>query len=124
MKLAMKKFYPENIAKKTLKNLSDIKDLVDDIPEDTLKLIEKINNDKLALNFKISELNEITTVIKSSINKLVLAILTLTFGVGASILAKSNVKPIVFEMPLLAWIGYTLSFLTALAILNYIIKKK
>lgn len=123
-KLAMKKFYPENIAKKTLKNLSDIKDLVDDIPEDTLKLIEKINNDKLALNFKISELNEITTIIKSSINKLVLAILTLTFGIGASILAKSNVKPIVFEMPLLAWIGYILSFFTALSILNYIIKKK
>lgn len=123
-KLAKEKLYPQNIAKKTIRNLSDIKDLFDDIPEDTLKLIEKINNDELALNFKIAEIKLILSIFKSSINKLVLAILTLTFGIGASMLANTRVRPLVLDMPLLAWMGYAMSVVTATAILYYVFKKK
>ena len=103
-KLAKEKLYPQNVAKKAIKNLSDLKDLMDDIPEDTLKLIEKVNNDQLALNFKIAEIRLILAIIKTSINKLVLAILTLTFGIGASMLANTKVRPLILDMPLLAWI--------------------
>ena len=124
VKLAKEKLYPQNIAKKTLKNLNDFKDLLDDIPEDTLKLIEKVNNDQLALNFKISEIRLILAIIKTSINKLVLAILTLTFGIGASMLANTKVRPMFLDMPVLAWVGYGMSIFTGLAILYYVFKKK
>ena len=124
VKLAKEKLYPQNIAKKTLKNLNDFKDLLDDIPEDTLKLIEKVNNDQLALNFKISEIRLILSIIKTSINKLVLAILTLTFGIGASMLANTKVRPMFLDMPILAWVGYGMSIFTGLAILYYVFKKK
>lgn len=123
-KLAKEKLYPQNVAKKAIKNLSDIKDLMDDIPEDTLKLIEKVNNDQLALNFKIAEIRLILAIIKTSINKLVLAILTLTFGIGASMLANTKVRPLVLDMPLLAWIGYGMSIFTGLSILYYVFRKK
>jgi len=124
IKLAKEKLYPQNIAKKTFKNLNDLKDLFDDIPEDTLKLIEKINNDQLALNFKIAEIKLILSILKSSINKLVLAILTLTFGIGASMLANTKVRPLILDMPLLAWLGYAMSVVTATSILYYVFKKK
>ena len=124
VKLAREKLYPQNIAKKTIKNISDIKDLLDDIPEDTLKLIEKVNNDQLALNFKISEIRLILAIIKTSINKLVLAILTLTFGIGASMLANTKVKPLFLDMPLLSWIGYIMSAITGLSIVYYVFRKK
>lgn len=123
-KLAKEKLYPQNLAKKAIKNLSDIKDLMDDIPEDTLKLIEKINNDQLALNFKIAEIRLILAIVKTSINKLVLAILTLTFGIGASMLANTKVRPLILDMPLLAWIGYGMSVFTGLSILYYVFRKK
>lgn len=123
-KLAKEKLYPQNVAKKTIKNLSDLKDLMDDIPEDTLKLIEKVNNDQLALNFKIAEIRLILAIIKTSINKLVLAILTLTFGIGASMLANTKVRPLILDMPLLAWVGYGMSIFTGLSILYYVFRKK
>lgn len=124
IKLAQEKLYPQNIAKKAFENFKDVKDLFDDFPEDTLKLIEKVNNDQLALNFKISEIRLILAIIKTSINKLVLAILTLTFGIGASMLANTKVRPMILDMPLLAWIGYGMSIFTGLAILYYVFKKK
>lgn len=123
-KLAKEKLYPQNLAKKAIKNLSDIKDLMDDIPEDTLKLIEKVNNDQLALNFKIVEIRLILAIVKTSINKLVLAILTLTFGIGASMLANTKVRPLILDMPLLAWVGYGMSIFTGLSILYYVFRKK
>ena len=48
---------PKYLSKKALDNLRDIQDLVNDLPEDTLKLIEKVNHDKLALNLKINDLD-------------------------------------------------------------------
>ena len=124
VKLAKEKLYPQNIAKKSLKNLNDLKDLFDDIPEDTLKLIDKVNNDQLALNFKIAEIRLILAILKTSVNKLVLAILTLTFGIGASMLANTKVRPLILDMPLLAWVGYGMSIVTGLSILYYVFRKK
>jgi len=124
IKLARQKFQPKYLSKKALDNLRDIQDLVNDLPEDTLKLIEKVNHDKLALNLKINDLDNIQKLIKDSINKIVLAILTLTFGIGANMLANTTVDPIIAGMPLLAWIGYILSVITGTSIIYYIFRKK
>lgn len=124
VKLARQKFHPNYLSKKFIDNLKDIQDLVNDLPEDTLKLIEKVNNDKLALNFKINELDNIEKLIKDSINKIVLALLTLTFGIGASMLANTNVRPMFLDMPLLSWIGYLLSVFTAICIIALVFRKK
>lgn len=124
VKLARQKLYPKNIGKKMLNNLKDTQDILNDLPEDALKLIDKINNDKLALNFKIHEIENIKKLTKDSINKLVLAILTLTFGIGGSMLANTSVRPIVLDMPLLAWLGYLMSVFTAGCIIILIFKKK
>ncbi len=124
LRLAKEKLYPKNVAKKIAENLKDIRDLVDDIPEDTLKLIDKINNDQLAMNLKIDEFGRIENLIKNSINKIVLAVLTLTFGIGGSMLATATVKPMILDMPLLAWLGYILSIFTGSCILLLIFRKK
>lgn len=124
VKLARQKFHPKYLSKKAIDNFKDIQDLINDLPEDTLKLIEKVNNDKLALNFKIDEIDNIQKLIKDSINKLVLAILTLAFGIGASMLANTNVRPMILDMPLLSWIGYLLSVFTAGCIIILVFKKK
>ncbi|WP_312311771.1 ABC1 kinase family protein [Empedobacter brevis] len=124
IKLARQKFHPNYLSKKFFDNLKDIQDLVNDLPQDTLKLIEKVNNDKLALNFKINELDNIEKLIKDSINKIVLALLTLTFGIGASMLANTNVRPMFLDMPLLSWIGYLLSVFTAICIIVLVFRKK
>lgn len=122
--LAKEKLYPKNVAKKLINNLKDIRDLVDDIPEDTLKLIDKINNDQLAMNIKINEFERLERLIKNSINKIVLAVLTLTFGIGSSMLANTRVKPMILDMPLLAWAGYLLSIFTGTCIIILIFRKK
>lgn len=124
IRLSKDKFYPKNIRKKMLNNMKDIQDLMNDLPEDGLKLLEKINNDKLTLNFKVDEIENIKRVTKDSVNKLVLAILTLTFGLGASMLANTKVRPIFLDMPLLSWIGYLMSVFTAICIVVLIFRKK
>ena len=61
---------------------------------------------------------------KDSINKIVLSILTLTFGIGASMLANTNVRPMILDMPLLSWMGYLLSVFTAGCIIILVFRKK
>ena len=124
VKLARQKFHPKYLSKKAIDNFKDIQDLINDLPEDTLKLIEKVNNDKLALNFKIDQIGNIQKLIKDSINTLVLAILTLAFGIGASMLANTTVRPMILDMPLLSWIGYLLSIFTAGCIIILVFRKK
>ncbi|VDH18154.1 Probable ubiquinone biosynthesis protein UbiB [Algoriella xinjiangensis] len=124
IKLARQKFHPKYLSKKAIDNLKDVQDLINDLPEDTLKLIEKINHDKLAMNFKINEIDHIEKLMKDSINKIVLAILTLTFGIGASMLANTNVRPMILDMPLLSWVGYLLSVFTAGCIIILVFRKK
>jgi len=53
-----------------------------------------------------------------------LAILTLTFGIGASMLANTTVRPIILDMPLFSWIGYLLSIFTASCIIILVFRKK
>ncbi len=124
VKLARQKFHPKYLSKKTIDNLKDIQDLINDLPEHTLKLIEKVNHDQLALNFKINEIDHIEKLMKDSINKIVLAILTLTFGIGASMLANTNVRPMILDMPLLSWLGYLLSVFTGTCIIILVFRKK
>jgi ubiquinone biosynthesis protein len=124
VKLARQKFHPKYISKKAIDSFKDIQDLISDLPEDTLKLIEKVNTDKLALNFKLNEIDDIQKLIKDSINKIVLAILTLTFGIGASMLANTNVRPMILDMPILSWIGYLSSMVTAACIIVLVFRKK
>ena len=124
VKLARQEFHPKHLSKKAIDNLKDIQDLINDLPEDTLKLIDKINHDNLSMNFKINEIDHIEKLMKDSMNKIVLAILTLTFGIGASMLANTTIRPMILDMPLLSWIGYLLSVFTAGCIIILVFRKK
>lgn len=123
-KIAKEKLHPKNIAEQTFQNFKNSKDLIEDIPEDFSKLINKIANDQMGLNFHIQDLPNIERLVKNSINKLVLAILTLTFGIGSSYLSSTEIWPMIGGIPLLAWIGFGLSIFTGLSIVVLIFRNK
>ena len=123
-KIAKEKLHPKNITQKTIEKIKNSKDLIEDIPEDLSKLINKILNNQFGLNFHIQDLPKIEHLVKNSINKLVLAILTLTFGLGSSYLSSTEIWPMIGGIPLLAWIGFALSIFTALNIVMLIIRNK
>lgn len=123
-KIAREKLHPEYLANKAIKNIKNAKDLFDDIPEDLSKLMNKLINDQIGMNFHIQDLPIIESLIKNSINKLVLAILTLTFGLGAAYLSSTEIWPMVGGIPLLAWLGFLMSIFTGLSIVFLIFRNK
>ena len=123
-KIAKEKLHPENLLKKSLNTVKDARDLFEDLPEDLSKLMNKVANDQLGMNFHIQDLPIIEKLIKNSINKIVLAILTLTFGLGASYLSSTTLWPMVAGTTLLAWVGFALSIFTGLSILILVFRNK
>ena len=108
-----------------LKNKAKVaKDVLTEVPEDLLSLLDKVKNDKVILNHKMHDFDNLQLILHRMGNKFLLSILAMTFGVGASILAHGRVGYLILGLPVLSWIGFIMSFFICFALLNHLYKSK
>lgn len=123
-KIAKEKMSAENIAKQLKEKLKFVHDIAVDVPLDLLSLLDKVKNDKLTLNHKIRDFDNLQLILHRIGNKFLLSILAMTFGVGASILAHGRVGYLLWGMPILSWLGFTMSFVLSFILLTHLYKSK
>ncbi|TDS11861.1 ubiquinone biosynthesis protein [Sphingobacterium paludis] len=123
-KIAQQKMSADYIKKQLLEKAKFMKEVLTEVPEDLLTLLEKAKSDKLTLNHKIQEFDRMQLVFHRIGNKFLLSILAMTFGVGASILAHGRVGYLLWGMPILSWLGFTMSFILSGILLIYLIRSK
>ncbi len=123
-KIAKQKMSAEYIKKQLLDKAKFMKDVLTEVPEDLITLLEKAKADKLTLNHKIQDFDRMQLVFHRIGNKFLLSILAMTFGVGASILAHGRVGYLIWGMPILSWLGFTVSFILSGILLIYLIRSK
>ena len=95
-----------------------------EIGVDLLELLDKVKNDKVTLNHKMQDFDNLQLILHRMGNKFLLSILAMTFGVGASILAHGRVGYLLWGIPVLSWIGFIASFVICFALLNHLYKSK
>ncbi len=123
-KIAQQKMSAEYIKKQLLDKAKFMKDVLTEVPEDLITLLEKAKSDKLTMNHKIQDFDRMQLVFHRIGNKFLLSILAMTFGVGASILAHGRVGYLIWGMPILSWLGFTVSFILSGILLIYLIRSK
>lgn len=116
LKLIKRRLSSKYVTHKIINKLYDFSDQMQQLPEDTHLLIQKMNNNELQINHQIKGLNDI----KTTINRVVLALLISSFVVGSSILINANMPPVIWGISLLGLVGFIFSALIG-SILVFII---
>jgi len=123
-KIAAQKFSADYIFDEIKNKAKLAKDVLTEVPEDLLSLLDKVKNDKVILNHKMYDFDNLQLILHRMGNKFLLSILAMTFGVGASILAHGRVGYLILGIPVLSWIGFIMSFFICFALLNHLYKSK
>jgi len=123
-KIADQKFSAEYLTEKFKEKALFLKDVMIDVPMDLLSLLDKLKNDKITLNHKIRDFDHLQLIFHRIGNKFLLSILAMTFGVGASILAHGRVGYLLWGMPIISWLGFTMSFVLSFILLIQLVRSK
>ncbi|MGJ1195805.1 ABC1 kinase family protein [Sphingobacterium spiritivorum] len=123
-RIAKQKISPGYLREQTIAKAKFLKGLWSDIPEDAIALLDKVKNDKILLNHRLRDFDSFQLILHRMGNKLMLSILAMTFGIGASILAHGRVGYLLWDVPLLSWLGFLMSFLLTVALLLQLFRSK
>ncbi|MGJ1448572.1 ABC1 kinase family protein [Sphingobacterium spiritivorum] len=123
-RIAKQKISPGYLREQTIEKAKFLKGLWSDIPEDAIALLDKIKNDKILLNHRLRDFDSFQLILHRIGNKLMLSILAMMFGIGASILAHGRVGYLLWDVPLLSWLGFLMSFLLSVALLLQLFRSK
>jgi ubiquinone biosynthesis protein len=124
----MKPYAAEIIEKKTsfryniLKRLSTVNEateVLSSLPNDLKSLINKVKNNELTIAHEVKGI----TLIKNAIDRLVLAIIISALSIGSAILVMANMPPKVYGVPVLGFIGFTISGFLGVKIIVTMLKK-
>lgn len=121
--LAMKKYGPEAIAKKSVKYLKIMASNFQNLPDDLSVLMEKIKDDKLKVNFEIESLEDVRKTLQNASNRLTYAIIIAALSIGSSILMMAHIPPLMFGNSVLGLFGFLISGFLGIAIIYSIWKK-
>lgn len=121
--LALKKYGPKEIAKKSLKHLKILASNLQNLPDDLSVLLEKIKDDKLKVNFEIEGLEDVRKTLQNASNRLTYAIIIAALSIGSSILMMAKIPPLFFENSFLGLVGFLISGILGIAIIYSIWKK-
>jgi ubiquinone biosynthesis protein len=123
-KIAAQKFSSEYILGQLKEKAKFAKDVLTEVPLDLLTILEKVKEDKITVNHKMQDFDNLQLILHRMGNKFLLSILAMTFGVGASILAHGRVGYLLWGIPLLSWFGFIMSFILCFALLSHLYKSK
>ncbi|EDY81584.1 ABC1 family protein [Verrucomicrobiia bacterium DG1235] len=113
-KLILNRRNPKNVAAEIRDSFFMGIDQLQAIPEETLRILKKIEKDNLKVNLQHRGLEELDDTISDASNKITLGIIIGCLLVGSSLIVTSNTPPIVFGFPILGIVGYVLSLLLGL----------
>lgn len=120
LKLIRERLSPKHIAHKVIDKLYDFGEILEMLPEDTHSLIQKINNNELEVTHQIKGFKDI----KTTINRVVLALLISSFAIGSSILIQAQMPPLVYQVSVLGILGYIISAIIASVLVVLIFRDK
>lgn len=112
-KLLFDRMSPGYVSKKVFEKALDFGDLLQDFPADLRSLMKKMNSGKMEVTHNINGLSDI----KSTLNRVVVALLVFALSLVSGILILANVPPKVWGISLFGLLGIVLCGVIALVIM-------
>jgi ubiquinone biosynthesis protein len=103
-----------------MKDFRHLKRTWSEIPEEMLALLQKVKQEEFKLNHQLLGLSKLT----KSLDRLVLALIISALSIGSSILVLADMPPKVYDIPVLGFLGFIISFIIGIWILISMMGKK
>lgn len=100
---------PDNLFKKVSLKLWRLFNNVKGYPSDITEIFDMIKDDRITINFKHMNLENLINEIDFASNRLSISMIISALIVGSSMIIQSEVEPLVRGVPVLGFIGYTLA---------------
>lgn len=81
------------------------------LPDDLRRILKKIEKDSLKVNLQHKGLDKLEYTISDASNKITLGIVIGCLIVGSSLVVTTKVPPLLFDIPVIGWVGYVMSML-------------
>jgi ubiquinone biosynthesis protein len=120
LKVAQKRMSPRYWINKGMKDFRHLKRTWSEIPEEMLALLQKVKQEEFKLNHQLLGLSKLT----KSLDRLVLALIISALSIGSSILVLADMPPKVYDIPVLGFLGFIISFIIGIWILISMMGKK
>jgi len=116
-KLLMKKLSPKNLSGLFKDNMFELEHLVKNLPSNINRLVAKIDNGEIKVKYS----EELSEDIERTSNKLVVAIIIAALLMGSSWIIQIDKGPMVWDMPILGFLGFAASGVLGVGLIIYII---
>jgi len=114
-KLMIERYNPLNIGRNAKNNFFTFEHMMRALPSLISKIFYKVEEGEITVNIQVNQISEIT-------NQISLAIIIASLVIGSSLVMLIKVGPTLFEMPVLGFVGFTISLaLGIFTVLRYFI---
>ncbi len=115
-KLMIERYNPLNIGRNAKNNFFTFEHMMRALPSLISKIFYKVEEGEITVNIQVNQISEIT-------NQISLAIIIASLVIGSSLVMLIKVGPTLFEMPVLGFVGFTISLaLGIFTVLRYFIE--
>lgn len=119
-KLILKKITPHNLSDFFRDNMFEFEHLIKNLPRSANQLIAKIENGEIKVKYSDDLLEDI----ERTSNKLVVAIIIAALLLGSSWIIQIDKGPMIWDMPLLGFLGFAASGVLGVGLIIYILRYK
>ena len=117
-KLLLKKLDPKNLTEFFKDNLYEFEHLMKNLPRNLNGFIAKVEQGEIEVKFSPNTTDDI----ERTSNKVVVAIIIAALLLGSSWIIQINRGPMIFDMPLLGFLGFTISGILGVGLIIYILR--
>ncbi len=105
-RLYVEKMSPGTVLKDAARTLSDYRNLAERFPVEAARILKKIDEGKIGIEFKHRGLEEFMGEMDRSSNRLTFAIIIAALIVGSSLVIAAEAAPMIFGLPALGLLGF------------------
>jgi ubiquinone biosynthesis protein len=119
-KILLKKFNPQNLSDILRENIFEFEHLVKNLPRNVNRLVAKVENGEIKVKYS----QDLAEDMERTSNKLSVAIIIAALLIGSSWIIQINKGPMVWDMPLLGFLGFAASGVLGVSLIIYILRYK
>jgi ubiquinone biosynthesis protein len=122
-KIMMQRLNPNYLIEKGLQKLTEFQNNLQNIPVEFRSVLSNLNEGNLTFKTKNEELKNTNILLKQSVINLILAFILGTNIIATALISTSNLKPVLFGMPLLAVFEFLFSTVLSVILILRLLKR-
>ena len=121
-RIKMERLNPKRIIGEFLESGGDLLQLLKEIPGEVGDILRQIKQGKVKIGFEHQGLENFTFHIDRSSNRVAFALIISSLIIGSSLIVRTHIGPILFGLPILGLLGFTIAGIFAIGLLISILR--